>query len=43
MFVILKSSKRHHNKSYEYENNNKSRQKTKNSEKCKKVSEPIKL
>ena len=29
MFVIPKSSIRHHNKSYEYENNNKSRQKPK--------------
>ena len=29
MFVNLKSSIRHHNKSYDYENNNKSRQKPK--------------
>ena len=42
LFVINILSKRHHNKSYNYENNKKSRQKARNSvEKSKKVSKPF--
>ena len=42
MFVFLKSSKRHHNKSYDNENNKKSRKNPKNSvQKYKKRSKPF--